>query len=221
MGTGDIHIWSPAPDPRSRIPDNVPTTVTVPVSIQGVSDLELVERARRGDHAAFGTLVDRHRSAVFRAAMAALGSREDAEEVAQEAFVAAHRHLGGFREDASFKTWLLSIVWRKALTRRRGVKTLLRRFVPPPADVEWQVPDTSQSQEDVLIGSQLKVALRREIARLSPKLRDALLLAASGDYAYHEIGAMLDIPVGTLKWRVAEARRQLRTRLAREGYSDV
>jgi RNA polymerase sigma-70 factor (ECF subfamily) len=184
-----------------------------------VSDLELVERARLGDHAAFGTLVDRHRSAVFRAALSALGSREDAEEVAQEAFVAAHRHLGGFREDASFKTWLLSIAWRKALTRRRSVKTLLRRFVPPPAEVEWQVPDTTHSQEDALIGTELKRLLRREIAGLSPKLRDALLLAASGDYGYGDISAMLGIPLGTLKWRVAEARRQLKTRLAQKGYA--
>lgn len=200
--------------------DNVPTVGTRLVSIEGVSDSELVERARRGDTAAFGTLVDRHRSAVFRAALAALGSREDAEDVAQEAFVAAHEHLEGFREDASFKTWLLSIAWRKALTRRRGVRTLLRRFVPPPADVEWQIPDASDTQEDVLIGADLKALLRREIAGLSPKLRDALLLAASGDYGYGEIGAMLDIPVGTLKWRVAEARRRLKARLAERGYGD-
>mgnify|MGYP001420620335 CR=1 FL=1 len=189
------------------------------MSIEGVSDLELVGRARRGDSAAFGALVDRHRSAVFRAALAALGSREDAEDVAQEAFVAAHQHLAGFREDASFKTWLLSITWRKALTRRRGVRTLLRRFVPPPEGVEWQVPDVaSPSQEEALIGHDLRHHLRRDIAALPPKLRDALLLSASGDYSYGEIASMLDIPVGTLKWRVADARRQLKERLARKGY---
>ena len=68
------------------------------MSTVGVSDSELVERARRGDHAAFGTLVDRHRIPVVRAALAALGSREDAEDVAQEAFVAAYQHLQEFRE---------------------------------------------------------------------------------------------------------------------------
>jgi RNA polymerase sigma-70 factor (ECF subfamily) len=189
-----------------------------PVSTRGVSDPELVERARRGDDAAFGTLVDRHRSAVFRAALAALGTREDAEEVAQEAFVAAYRHLEGFREDASFKTWLLSIAWRKALTRRRTVKTFLRRFVQPPEDTEWQVPDTGRSQEQAVLDQELRGHLRREISQLTPKFRDALLLASAGEHNYGDIAGMLGIPVGTLKWRVNEARRQLKGRLAAVGY---
>jgi len=189
-----------------------------PVSTRGVSDPELVERARRGDDAAFGTLVDRHRTSVFRAALAALGVREDAEEVAQEAFVAAYRHLEDFREDASFKTWLLSIAWRKALTRRRTVKTFLRRFVQPPEDTEWQVPDVGRSQEQAVLDQELREHLRREISRLAPKFRDALLLASAGERSYNDIAGMLGIPVGTLKWRVNEARRQLKGRLAGMGY---
>jgi RNA polymerase sigma-70 factor (ECF subfamily) len=192
-----------------------------PVSTGGVSDPELVERARRGDHAAFGTLVDRHRTSVFRAALAALGTREDAEEVAQEAFVAAYRHLQDFREDASFKTWLLSIAWRKALTRRRTVKTFLRRFVQPPEDAEWQVPDTGRTQEQAVLDDELRGYIRREISRLGPKFRDALLLASAGEHSYNDIAGMLGIPVGTLKWRVNEARRQLKERLAGMGYGHV
>ena len=188
------------------------------VSTTGVSDRELVERARRGDTAAFGTLVDRHRVPVFRAVLAALGSREEAEDVAQEAFVAAHRHLRDFREDASFKTWLLSIAWRKALTRRRSVKSLLRRFVQPPEDTEWQVPDAGRTQEQAVLDKELHGHIRREISRLAPKLRDALLLTSAGEHGYGEIAGMLGIPVGTLKWRVSEARRQLKGRLAGMGY---
>jgi RNA polymerase sigma-70 factor (ECF subfamily) len=192
-----------------------------PVSTRGVSDPELVERARRGDDAAFGTLVDRHRTAVFRAALAALGTREDAEEVAQEAFVAAFQHLQDFREDASFKTWLLSIAWRKALTRRRTVRTFLRRFVQPPEDTEWQVPDAGRTQEQAVLDDELHGHIRREIARLAPKFRDALLLASAGEHGYNDIAGMLGIPVGTLKWRVNEARRQLKVRLAAVGFGHV
>jgi RNA polymerase sigma factor (sigma-70 family) len=192
-----------------------------PVSTRGVSDPELVERARRGDDAAFGALVDRHRTSVYRAALAALGMPEDAEDVAQEAFVAAYRHLADFREDASFKTWLLSIAWRKALTRRRNVKAFLRRFVQPPEDGEWQVPDSGRTQEQAVLDLELHGHIRREISRLTPKLRDALLLASAGEHGYQDIAAMLDIPVGTLKWRVNEARRQLKIRLAGVGYGNV
>jgi len=187
------------------------------VSIQGVSDPELVERARRGDDAAFGMLVDRHRTAVFRAVLAALGTREGADEVAQEAFMAAYRHLPDFREHASFKTWLLSIAWRKALSHRRSVRTFVSRFVQPPEETEWQIPGGGRSQEQAVLDTELKDTIRRQIARLTPKLRDALLLSASGDYNYDEIAGMLAIPVGTLKWRVSEARRQLKQRLADSG----
>jgi RNA polymerase sigma-70 factor, ECF subfamily len=187
------------------------------VSIQGVSDPELVERARRGDDAAFGMLVDRHRTAVFRAILAALGTREGADEVSQEAFVAAYRHLRDFREDASFKTWLLSIAWRKALSHRRSVRTFVSRFVQPPEDTEWQIPAAARTQEQAVLDAELTGTIRRQITRLTPKLRDALLLAASGDYSYDEIAVMLGIPVGTLKWRVSEARRQLKAKLADAG----
>jgi RNA polymerase sigma-70 factor (ECF subfamily) len=189
------------------------------VSTSGVSDSELVEQARRGDHAAFGALVDRHRRAAFRAALAALGSPEDAEEVTQEAFVAAFKYLADFRGQASFKTWILSIAWRKALTRRRSVKAMVRRFVSPAEGTEWEFPDRSRGQETALIDSELGVHLRRLISGLSPKLRDALLLAASGEHTYGEVAAILKIPLGTVKWRVAESRRQLKGKLAELGYA--
>ncbi|MDP7471538.1 MAG: sigma factor, partial [Vicinamibacterales bacterium] len=79
-----------------------------------MSDSELVDRARQGDQSAFGELVRRHQGAVFRAALAALGSPEDAEEIAQDAFVAAYSNLEGFREEASFRTWVVAIAWRRA-----------------------------------------------------------------------------------------------------------
>src|SRR5437773_2925834 len=86
-------------------------------------------RAREGDHTAFGALVDRHRAAVHRAAMAALGAHADAEDAAQDAFVLAWRRLDTFRGDASFRTWLLAIAWRQAINRRRSVVKWWTRMV--------------------------------------------------------------------------------------------
>ena len=75
--------------------------------------------------------------------------------------------------------------------------------------------------EQAAVQHQLSDDIRAAIRALSPKLRDALLLAQSGEYTYEEIGTMLKSPVGTIKWRVSEARRVLRTTMRAQGYDDV
>ena len=84
-----------------------------------MTDDQLVEQVRACDTAAFGELVERHRGAVFRAALAALGNEADAEDIAQEALVLAFRRIDQFRGDASVRTWMVSIAWRLSLSRRR------------------------------------------------------------------------------------------------------
>jgi RNA polymerase sigma-70 factor (ECF subfamily) len=78
-----------------------------------------------------------------------------------------------------------------------------------------------QSQEEDLLTSDLQRRLKPLIASLPRKLRDTLLLAGSGDHSYEEIGQMLQIPTGTVKWRVSEARKVLRQKMAAMGYDDV
>jgi RNA polymerase sigma-70 factor (ECF subfamily) len=193
------------------------------VSTVCVSDADLVALARRGDPAAFGELVDRHRAAVYRAALAALGSHADAEDAAQEAFLSAYQRLAGFRGDASFKTWLLTITWHHAINRRRSLTRWWRRVVAPPADgeSEWDPACAAASPEQAIVNDELRRSIEREIRALTPKLRDALLLAQSGEHSYEEIGAMVNAPAGTIKWRVSEARKRIKQRLREHGYGDV
>jgi RNA polymerase sigma-70 factor (ECF subfamily) len=177
----------------------------------------LVSAARAGDREAFGALVTRHERIVFRTALAALGRSEDAEEAAQDAFLVAWQKLPGFRGAATFRTWLLTITWRKALDRRR-VRGLWWRRTPRPADAEDMnpvdaLPTDLPTPERSAVSRDAAEHVEREIRRLSPKLRDALILAASGAHSYPEIAALLGIPLGTVKWRVSEARRLLVTRL--------
>jgi RNA polymerase sigma-70 factor, ECF subfamily len=188
-------------------------------------DLNLVRRAQTGDTDAFGELVERNRKAVFRAAVAALGSTTDADDVAQEAFVMAYRKLASFRGDAAFRTWLLAITWRKALDRRKSVGRWLRLTVTPAEPetdaISWieHMPSDRRSQEEALAGAQLQQTIRRLIRTLPRKLRDALLLAGSGDYNYSQISFILGVPVGTVKWRVSEARRVLKEKMAAMGHT--
>ena len=179
--------------------------------------LTLIAAARAGSREAFGELVALHQRVVFRATLAALGTREDAEDAAQDAFIVAWQKLPGFRGDASFRTWLLTIAWRKALDRRRA-RLLRWTRTPAPAfdavaDPIEAIPAATPSPEQAVVASELAQSVRREIARLTPRLRDTLLLAASGDYSYQEISDLLGVPLGTVKWRVSEARRLVAERM--------
>jgi len=204
-------------------------TVTEAAEAASAADLALVRRAQAGDVEAFGELVERNRRAVFRAALAAVGSAAEADDVAQEAFITAFQKLKGFRAESSFKTWLLTITWRKAIDRRKSLTRWMHRMVAPvesgETGEEWNPMDRvaagGQSQEDDLVTSDLQKRLKPLIASLPKKLRDALLLAGAGDHSYDEIGQMLKVPTGTVKWRVSEARKVLKQKMTAMGYTDV
>ncbi|MEO5819143.1 MAG: RNA polymerase sigma factor [Vicinamibacteraceae bacterium] len=194
-----------------------------------MTDLELVERARMGDSDAFGVLVERHHRAALRAAVAALGAADDADDAVQEAWIAARDRLADFRGEAAFRTWLLAIVWRRALDRRRGVGRWLRRLVSLEASGAGDagsnlaaplalVAGAGPTPERAALTGELQRTVAGLVRALPPKLRDPLLLVGSGDYSYDEVAAMLATPVGTVKWRVSEARRQLRVKLTRLGF---
>ena len=193
---------------------------------RNADDQALVRRAQAGDVDAFGELVGRHRRAVFRAALAAVRSPAEADEVAQEAFITAFQKLDGFRGDAAFKTWLLAITWRKAIDRRKSMTRWVQRLVTPARDNEsggeWDPMERlsagERTHEDDVVTADLRRRLKPLIAALPKKLRDALLLAGSGDHSYEEISQMLGIPLGTLKWRVSEARKVLKQKMEALGY---
>jgi RNA polymerase sigma-70 factor, ECF subfamily len=185
-----------------------------------VSDSELVQRAREGDEDAWAELVRRHHHAVFRAAHAALLRADDAEEAAQDAWIAAWQAIDGFRGQASLRTWLLAIAWRKALDRRRGVVRWLRRLAVPSASAGADVSPVDRLVDERTPRADAALEMRdqqglvlRGLRGLPVKFRDCLLLAASGEVTYEQIGELLGVPVGTVKWRVSEGRRQLRRRL--------
>jgi RNA polymerase sigma-70 factor, ECF subfamily len=218
--TGRCYIPTVSPVHESR--DCV--TATVPFQ---ATDLDLVRLAQAGDLDAFGELVERNRRAVFRAALACVGSPAEADDVAQEAFVTAFKKLDTFRGEAQFRTWLLSITWRKAVDRRKSVMRWVRLTVSPPRDDAGEdvfdymdrVPAGGRSQEETIVDEELQRNVTRLIGTLPKKLRDALLLAGTGEHTYEQISEMLGAPLGTVKWRVSEARRVLKKKLTALGYA--
>jgi RNA polymerase sigma-70 factor (ECF subfamily) len=182
-----------------------------------VTDDELVERARAGDRAAFDVIVERYQHAVFRATLAVTADHAAAEDAAQDTFVRAYQHIGAFRGEASLKTWLLAIAWRQAISERRSISARWRRLIATSRDAPFDPPSAARNQEARAISAEHAATIARIVATLPAKYRTALLLASTGDYTFDEMAAITGTPSGTLKWRVAEARRMVKAKLKAAG----
>jgi RNA polymerase sigma-70 factor (ECF subfamily) len=162
-----------------------------------VEERRAVERARDGDEAAFALLVERYGQPVFSLCYASTLNVSDAEEVAQEVFMAAWRGLGGFRGEASFSTWLFALA-RNACVDRARHAAVRPRLVADHDEVEAEpVEEGSRS---------LARAIFAAAATLSVPLRQALLLRDVQGLSYEEIAQLQDVPVGTVRSRIAAAR---------------
>lgn len=183
----------------------------------------LAVRAQAGDRDAFSALIDLHHRAARRVALAALPARADADEAVQEACITAWRSIDRLADPSAFRAWLLRITWRKALDRRRSVATWLRRF-RHDAETTGEEPlvnrltATDATPAESLLDGERDRVVAHLIRSLPARLRDPFLLAATGEHRYEDIARLLDLPVGTVKWRMAEARRVLREKLTRLGF---
>lgn len=183
--------------------------------------VRLVALARAGDRAAFGRLIEDHLTAARRVALAAVGQISDADEAVQDASVTAWQRLDALQEPAAFRGWFMRIVWRKALDRRRSMRTWFERFGSSPIDTaapayEHAAPDAGP--DELAMSRELAGAIAQVVRALPRRLRDPFLLAASGDHRYEEIATLLGTPIGTVKWRISEARRMIRLKLDHLGH---
>jgi RNA polymerase sigma-70 factor (ECF subfamily) len=206
-----------------------PAELALPMLMAGTADpvaadpevVRLVALARTGDRAAFGRLIEDHLTAARRVALAAVGQAMDADEAVQEASVAAWTRLDGLKDPAAFRGWFMRIVWRKAIDRRRSLRSWFDRFgtlTTEERPLEFATSDPTPDAQ--LISRELASAISQVVKALPRKLRDPFLLAASGDHRYEDIATMLATPVGTVKWRISEARRLIRLKLDRLGHGD-
>jgi RNA polymerase sigma-70 factor (ECF subfamily) len=178
-----------------------------------------LERARQGDRDAFARLVRRHQRRVYAAALHILGSHSDADDVTQEAFVRAYRGLASFDGRADVSTWLYRIAVNTALNwlraGRRGT-ALAQRGEREAAHVGGRpeaLGDTGGDPAQHVERTREVSRVLDALAGLSPALRVTLVLATVEGLAHKQIAEILDIPEGTVAWRVNEARRVLKQRL--------
>jgi RNA polymerase sigma-70 factor (ECF subfamily) len=178
-----------------------------------------LDRARAGDREAFGRLVRRHQRRVYAAALHILNNHSDADDATQEAFVRAYRGLASFDGRADFFTWLYRITVNTSLNVLRGGKrgaALSQRGGAEAAHVGGRPESLGQPAADPAQKSQQSSEVQRvlaAIAELSPSLRVTIVLATIEEMPHKQIAEILEIPEGTVAWRVNEARRLLRLRL--------
>jgi RNA polymerase sigma-70 factor, ECF subfamily len=181
-----------------------------------------LDRARQGDRDAFGRLVRRHQRRVYGAVLHILGNHADADDATQEAFVRAFRGLAAFDRRADFFTWLYRIAVNTALNALRSGKrgvALQQRSGAEAAHVGGRPEALGQGgrnpQQHAADAGEVARVLEA-IAQLSPALRVTLVLATVEELPHKQIAEILEIPEGTVAWRVNEARRLLKLRLINE-----
>ena len=181
-----------------------------------------LDQARQGDREAFGRLVKRHQRRVYAAALHILGNHSDADDATQEAFVRAYKGLSTFDGRADFFTWLYRITVNTALNALRSDKrgaALHQKGNTEAAHVGGR-PEAlgqvaSSPAQQVQHSGEVSRVLHA-VASLSASLRVTLVLATIEELPHKQIAEILDIPEGTVAWRVNEARRLLKQKLAGE-----
>jgi len=174
----------------------------------GLSDQAVIARICSGEHWCFEILMRRHNRRVFRATRAILKRDDEAEDVMQEAYVRAFEHLGEFRGDASFATWITRIAIHEALARKRREQ----RFDPldcAPQQSTLMPLESPRSPEQEVNDQQLRAVLERAIDTLPDDFRTVFVLRAVEQMTGAETAACLDIPEETVKTRLYRARLRL------------
>jgi RNA polymerase sigma-70 factor (ECF subfamily) len=172
-------------------------------------DEELVAQARNGELGAMEELVARHQESVYRVALGILRDEDDASDVAQETFLKAFRALKGFRQEASFRTWLLTI----AANESRGVLRKSGRRKELALESAGPVLSTEDPADDALEKAEAGDRVRELLSELPEKQRQAVTLRIYEDLSFREIGAIIGSSEGAARVNYHHGIRRLREML--------
>ena len=195
-------------------------TALLQQTLQDLDDLSLVALARRRDEAAIRCLVRRYNQRLFRAARSIVGNDGEAEDVVQAAYVRAFSHLGGFRADASFSTWLTRIAMNEALGRLRQRRSVADIEEIDEAAGRGRVPfpliQPSPDPEIEMSRLEIRALLERTIDDLPPAFRTVFVLRDVEGLSIEETAEQLALRPETVRTRLHRARRLLRAAIEDE-----
>ena len=180
-------------------------------SVDAESDAALSRRARAGDSEAFGVLIGRYMRRAYIHALGIVGSREDALDLSQEAFVRAYRARHTLDPDRAFYAWLYQILRRLCFNFLRDTKTRAR--LRDAHAVDWVVGIAHRPDWDNPAREAERAEERRRVStaiqRLPWREREVLMLREFQELTYREIADLLEIPIGTVMSRLYAARKRL------------
>jgi len=181
-----------------------------------IDERALIQRCIAGDATAFEPLVEKYRQRVWRLAYQVLHDREEAWDVAQEAFVRAFHSLPSFRGQSAFYTWLFRITVNVATDRHRQRGAQARAFGPERvSEEEWArtTPDPGGGPEQQAARKEQRERIRSALDALPPKARTIIMLSDVEGLSYREIAEVLNCPIGTVMSRLHNARKRLKALL--------
>lgn len=181
-----------------------------------IDERALIQRCIAGEATAFEPLVEKYRQRVWRLAYQVLHDREEAWDVAQEAFVRAFHSLPSFRGQSAFYTWLFRITVNVATDRHRQRGAQARAFGPERvSEEEWArtTPDPGGGPEQQAARKEQRERIRSALDALPPKARTIIMLSDVEGLSYREIAEVLNCPIGTVMSRLHNARKRLKALL--------
>ena len=177
-----------------------------------MDDARLVQATLSGERQAFGVLVQRYQDRLFNTLLRFTGSRHDASDLVQDAFIQALVKLDTFRGDARFYTWLYRIAMNLSLSQRRKRRPIAS--VDVAKDRVGEEPmDGGQGPEQELLQIERAQLVQQALLLVGDEHRQILVLREMESCSYDQIGEILDLPVGTVRSRLFRARVQLKQRL--------
>jgi RNA polymerase sigma-70 factor (ECF subfamily) len=183
----------------------------------GRSDEELVAACLGGEESAFEVLVGRWDRKIRGAIYRIVGSEEEARDLCQEAFIKAYRHLGTFKQEARFSSWLYQIALNLCRDRLRRRKLRTTVSLDELDEGGHSKVETGPSPFDVLEGRDLSRRVAAAVAALPEEQREVIVLKEYQGLTFLEIATVLDVPISTVKTRLYRGLVLLRGRLEREG----
>ena len=185
-----------------------------------LTDTELIEKILRGEQQLFAVLVERYQNMVFSVAFRFANNREDAEELAQSAFVKAYQNLANYRGDAKFSTWLYTVVNSICLTFLRKRKLEVHSLDNEKVFERADNLDSGMRANQVETKSKVQM-VQQAIGMLAPDDAQVLTLFYQGEQSLEEIGKIMGIDPNTAKVKLHRARQRLKTTLEKNFAAEV